>query len=521
MTKSTRKIPFLLISGLFSVSFLMGTDSVLAQSSADSLQVFRKPAPGGPVFNPAPITFWKAEIKPVSMLNPELDLYGPSDLLPYRQPDFQPESRLFFYLGSHLSDNGELGAVYTVPGSRQFRKLEVFGNRQTEKSFRLQTFSGNFITGNGQLNTGMTPSGACYTLKAGMDYFDTKPHKSTGDTSLFRTLRLEGEMKSDPLEDGTSWRVDGFYHDYFSSGAAGNSGGSAGLLAESRFDLSFLYWISRVEGWQGTGPSGSGSRAGKAETGFQAGNEVFSVELTGGYFHRNDTGAIRHLPSGRAKLSGHTRHFHHTLGWTLYESVPAPEFYTGGFFWVNPGKTASVALHQTNCAEYTLEWIPSDHWIVKLGTLYHESEDRLYPDTTGMTRWLTVSSHQVSLSCSWYLNPELVLRLYGSQEIFFGKIKSVPFSPAVTSGLDLDWLTEKQKNRISARARYHTNRYSDPLKQKILPDYSDILLRIDDFHFTTLNFYGEIRIIANHKDLVYPGFNREANQITFGVSFKF
>ncbi|MCK6601482.1 MAG: hypothetical protein L6Q77_06625 [Bacteroidetes bacterium] len=521
MTKSTRKIPFLLISGLFSARFLLGTEPVLAQSTADSVQVFRKEPPGSPAFKPVPITFWKAEIKPVSMLNPELDLYGPSDLLPYRQPDFQPESKLVLYLGSHLSDNGELGAVYTAPGSRQFRTLEVFGNRQTEKTFRLQTFRGDFITGNSQLNTGMTPSGTSYSLAAGLDYADIQPHQSTIDTSLYRTLRLEGKVKSDPLEDGTSWRIDGFYHDYFSSGPSENSGGSAGLLAESRFDLSFLYWISRVEGWQGTGRSGSDSRAGKAETGFQAGNEVFSLEVAGGYFHRNDAGAIRHLPSGSAKLFGHTRHFHHKLEWTLYQSLPAPEFYTGGFFWVNPGKTFSLNLHQTNRAEYILEWIPSDHWIVKLGTLYHESEDRLYPDTTGTTQWVTVSSHQASLSCSWYLNPELVLRLYGSQEIFFGKIKSVPFLPAVTSGLDLDWLTENQKNRISARARYHTNRYTDPQKQKKLPDYSDILLRIDDFHFTTLNFYGEIRIIVNNKDLVYPGFNREANQITFGVSFKF
>lgn len=519
MIKNTLKLRLFRTPVVCFFSIILFQGIVIGQERADSLAVFNNSMFKDPVRHPEPIKRYSVRIKPMNMVNPELDLFGPSDLIPTYGQRFVPRSEFSFWgAGNHGRDIWG-GLNYQNPSGFQFMNFNGSGYWLKEKNYSRQEAKGTFFTGNNQLNTGTKKPDLLFTFLGSGVIKVHNPKDSQTDSLTFRLLTGNLNLFSDPVVLGNQWEMSAGYTHFLTDGQKYFETGTINYSGLYSFDFSFLNWVSSVEGWKGTGQKRSGNGSFTAETGFEFTGDQFEIGIQGGYFNWSGFNKSEKSPAGKGFASFHTKQTHQKIRWRYVSVRPGFDDLADNENWIASGSFISLDLVSRQTIDYSFEWIPTKNWIFTAGTNYHQSEDRIYPDTVGHFSVLTTSSHRVEASLSWFpvLNTEITAGL--KKEFFFGSVKSVPFEPGAEGFLEVSWLTPRQKNRVSGRVRYHTERYKDKILNTKLVDYSDISLKIEDFHWFALNFFAEFKIIATGQDQFYPGLYKNESQYFIGLRY--
>lgn len=519
MIKNIQKLLLLKTHVIFLISLFLFGRIALGQNRADSLAVFEKKQLKDPVLYLEPLKRYTVQIRPQTMINPELDLFGPSDLIPAYGQRFIPPSKLTFFAGAN-ADHDLLGGLhYKNPSGSQFVDLKGSGFWIKEANYTRRDLSGSFFTGNNQLNTNPDVPDVFFVFSLDAQVKQHHPLDKKTDSTTIRILKSGVTLFSDPVRAGDQWGVTADYSDFFSDGNKKFETGTVSFSGSYTYDFSFLNWVSTVNGWLGTGLKRSREKVIKAETGLEYLGSGFEAKVSGGYFFRNGLYRSEKSPSGSALVSVHTRHTHQNLSWTFVSVVPGYSEFCSGENWIFPGNYFFLDLQSKQRIDYSFEWIPSKNWIIYVATRFHKTEDRIVPDTTGKFTGIQTSSHRVEGRVSWFPVSSGGLTAGIKKEIYFGKVKSLPFTPGAEVFGEAAWLSPNQKNRVTSRVRYHTQRYFDTVSAEKLANYTDISLKIEDFHWFALNFFAEFKIIVNGHDQFYPGLITKERQYFAGLSY--
>lgn len=519
MIKNTLNLLLSKTSAVCLISLFLLQGVILGQNRSDSLAVFKNKLLKDPVLYLEPLKRYSIQIRPQPMINPELDIFGPSDLLPAYGQRFIPPATLTFFAGANDGRDLLGGLHYRNPSGFQFVDLQGLGYWIKEGNYTRRELSGSFLTGNGQLNTDPEQPDVFFVYNLNGQVKQHHPHDQQTDSTTIRVLKTSIDIFGDPVRAGNQWGLSAGYSDFLTDGSKRFETGTVSFSGHYRFDFSFFNWVSSINGWAGTGRKRSAEKTITAETGFEYQGEHIQVGLKGGYFFRNSMSLTEKSPAGSATFSFHTRQTHQTLSWDLITVQPGFDDLVTGENWISTGDYTALDLRSTHHINYTFEWIPSKNWIYSAGTQYHKSENRIVPDSTGKFTVLTTSSHRVETRLSWIPFISTTLSAGVRKEFYFGQVKSLPFFPGEEGFFELSWLTPKQQNKITGRVRYHTKRYFDSLSTTKLPDYTDISLKIEDFHWFALNFFAEFKIIANGYDQFYPGLIKKERQYFAGLSY--
>lgn len=519
MIKNTLKQRLLKTPVVFFFSLFLIQGLVTGQDRSDSLAVFDNAMFKDPVQHLEPLKRYAIQIKPQSMVNPELDLFGPSDLIPTYGQRFIPPSELSVWGAVNHSRDIKGGLKYQNPTGFQFVGFNGNGFWIKEKNYSRQELNGTFLTGNNQLNTGSLQPDLFYTFSGTGVFRAHHPKDSQTDSVTLRLLDGSLKLFSDPVVSGDQWEVTAGYSHFLMDGKTHFETGTINYSGKYSFDFSFLNWISTAEGWKGTGQKRSETGSITAESGFEFTGDQFEIGILAGYFNWSGIYTSESGISGSGYASFHTRQTHQKINWKYVSVRPGFEALASNENWIATRNFAAIELFNRHHIEYNFEWIPTKHWVFNAGTNYHHSEDRIYPDSVGHFSVLTTSSHRVEARLSWFpvFNTRITAGL--KKEFFFGAVKSVPFEPGAEGFLEVSWLTQRQKNRVSGRVRYHTERYNDQILNTKLADFSDISLKIEDFHWFTLNFFAEFKIITTGQDQFYPGLYKNESQYFIGLRY--
>lgn len=519
MIKNTLKLLLLKTPVVCLISLLVFQGFALGQNRSDSLAVFEKKLLKDPVLYLETLKRYSVQVRPQAMINPELDLFGPSDLIPTYGQRFIPSPKLSFFTGGNHDRDILGGFHYQNPAGFQFVDLKGSGFWINEGNYTRREASGSFLTGNNQLNTDPEAPDVFFVFSVDGHLKQHHPHDKQTDSTTVRVLNAGVEVFSDPMQAGNQWGLVAGYSDFFTDGRNQFETGTVTFSGQYRYDFSFLNWVSSVNGWAGTGIKRSSEQAVSAETGFEFQNEQIQAGVTGGYFIRNGLTRSEKSPAGTATFSFHTRQTHQKLTWNYVVVQPGFDELLSDENWISTGDFAALDLLSRHRIDYSFEWIPTKNWIYYGGTRFHQAEDRIAPDSTGKFSVVRTSSHRIESRLSWIPVLSTTLTAGFKKELYFGEVKSLPFKPGEESFFEVAWLTLNQKNRITGRVRYHTKRYFDTLSTEKLPNYTDISLKIEDFHWFALNFFVEFKIIANGHDQFYPGLIKKERQYFAGLSY--
>lgn len=464
----------------------------------------------------------------MNMIEPEIYLFGPSDLVPDHEFSFNPIPTLEISIGAdHHSSVDEYFKI-TKSGKYLWIDFDQNYNKQKFLNSVIETGNAGFSFGNQQLKNSANQTEILYQINTN---FEAKKYSAFPDSIIASEKRqisdrenyfyhVSGQIRNNPLINSDLWNLNGEVIQN------GNRNIIGTITAKYSKSLSLLNWISagEINFYQG------GFAKGTSGLEFETDGWVFYGAV--GYSYIKPFGVEKiyfgNEPNGQLRLESNTENFHNRLNIEINGIYFKPESYFNSSFWFL-SDTNSVGSNsifpEKYSVNYQMELIPSSNWIFKIESDYSRKTIFKIDNYFEQKRTL-LSILKVRTSTSYFFERSKLYAFHEFSRSFDGvnNVISTAYLPEHSVGFDLDFLAEDESNRFLFGGNYQmkTKIFYDQVNflESKYTDFSEIYVKFEDFHARPVKLFAEIKLYLgdNH---YYPGLIFEKYNYRAGLSLKF
>lgn len=464
----------------------------------------------------------------MNMIEPEIYLFGPSDLVPDHEFNFRPKPDFEISIGAdHHSSVDEYFKI-AQPGRYLWIDLDQYYNKQRFVNSVIETGSADFSIGNQQLNNSADQTEILYQINTN---FEAKKYSEFPDSIVVSAKRqisdrenyfyhVSGQIRNNPLINSDLWNLKG---EVIQNGNRNTIGIMTVNYSKS---LSFLNWVSdgEVNFYQG------GFIKGTTGLEFETDSWVFYGAV--GYSYIKPYGSekiyFENEPNAQIRLENNTENFHNRLNIEINGIYFKPESYFISSFWflsdTNTVGSNSI-FPEKYSVNYQMEWIPSPNWIFRIESDYSRKTVFKIENYFEQMRSL-LNILKVRTSASYFFERNKLTAYHEFSRSFDGvnNIISTAYLPEHSVGFDMDFLADDESDRFLFGGNYQTKTkiFNDQVdfSESKYTDFSEIYFKIEDFHARPVKLFAEIKLYLSD-DHYYPGLIFEKYNYRAGLSLKF
>lgn len=501
---------------------------VWGQTRLDSLksltvQTFREPE-----IKSEGLKKFELNIKPMNMIEPEIYLFGPSDLVPDRQFDFKPKPHFEFSVGADHHSSVNQYFKMQVPGNFAWFELHQDFSRHLLVHSAVETGKAELSFGNGMADSRTVQTDVLYEIG---NQIEVKRFTDFSDSVMLSgsrflknrqnyVYRFSAQIRNNPLLGPDLWQLKGNLIRY------GNRNTIGILNAQYSKNLTVLNWITDAETdfYQGG--------LVKIITGLEYESDGWIVYGGLGYSYIKLYGSEKisagNEPAGQIRLESNSEYFHNRLKIEFNAIHFRPESYFGSPFWfisdTNSAGSNSIFTEKYS-ANYQIEWIPGPNWTFQVETDYARKMFIRAEDYFVQSR-SELDHLKVRTTAAYYFERSNVSGYHEFNQSFngAGQAITVPYLPEHIAGFNFDFLSVDELNRFLVGGSYQvkTKIFYDPvnfLESKFV-EFSEIYAKIEDFHARPVKLFAEIKLYLSDNHY-YPGLIFEKYNYRAGLSLKF
>lgn len=464
----------------------------------------------------------------MNMIEPEIYLFGPSDLVPDREFNFKPNPDYEFSIGAdHHSSLDEFIKIQR-PGKYLWVDFIQNYNRQKFVGSVVETGKAVFSFGNQQMNSRSNQTEILYQVGSTIE---SKKYTDFSDSVMLSGSRFlqdrqnylihfSGQLKNNPLINSDLWLISGEVI------KNGNRNTVGIVKLDYSKNMSFFNWVSEAEidFYSGGFVSGKTGLEYESDGWVLYGGIGYSYLKTSG----NERIAFGNEPTGKIRAENNSAYFHNRLNVKFNEVRFNPESVFNSPFWFisDTNNIGSNSLFiEKYSVNYQTEWIPGSNWVFKVEPDYSRkmiiNAENFYLQDRTVLNFLKIKT-----TASYYFDRSELSAFHELNRAFDSKNNTVSaaYLPEHSVGLDLDFLADDELNRLLVCGSYRmkTKIFYDPVNfsESKFADFSEIYVKIEDFHARPVKLFAEIKLYLgdNH---YYPGLIFEKYNYRAGLSLKF
>lgn len=499
----------------------------MAQSRLDSLKSLTVEKFKEPEISLHGLKEFELNIKPMKLIEPEIYLFGPADLVPDHQFDFSPESHYFFSLsGDHISSVDQIFSV-VQPGKSVWWKSDENYSRQNFRSTSLESGKVSFSLGNSQTKN----SEILFSFGGNAEGKKISPWKTSD--SLFHdnksVFSIESVLKNNPLLFSDEWLIKAKYFDYNVENSSGE------FFGEWNKDLTILKWNSSAEFIYFS------DQLIKIKSGLEYNSDFWNAKINAGFQHlkneENSGGKNESEVFSELSLNLHQRFFHHQIRIDVNEIEFTPTGYFESPFWfINQNSISSSGINEKLnvfnsitknyfSAAYLLDWIPNSNWVFSFSPSTESKDVLQFAAYNSVTKerinFLNISTKvkYAGETIQWSAS-HLWNRTFSPEWKNF----TVPYLAEHEFDFRAMFGNQNENNCLLLGGNYLLKRkvFRDQydFKSSVFSDFSEIYCKIEDFHARPVKFFGEIKLYLNGNHY-YPGQVSEKYFYKAGIALQF
>lgn len=518
---------------------------ILAQDRADSLVILN--AEKLPPLSSKPIGLqeFKLDIQPMRLIEPEIYLFGPSDLLPGFYYDFKPGDKSGFSLLG--------GYPVGLAGERLFfnSNTELFWFAFDEDVRWTKHEIGNSVSGFVRFEAGNQQ----YVKKKDNEYLyeiDLKvKFNKLSDTDTLTIIKekmvrlsdyeneavsvlpvLKFMFKTNPLFFIDNWNAHAEYQNLQMIDKSISGSQVVRIWGDYTKNMTLADgYIAADIFLSDATKTGSGSII-NLTSGLSYTSEFGTQKIAAGVFSEN-YGKRNSKFSLEFISKYHSRNFHQSFRYSTFDAtsvlpqiIQSPVWFASGN---EPNKNGFgfapqfPLLKTQNNVQSLTEFIPSVNWILNAALSYREYSGFFY-NSVHTSELNNVKQLQIKSDLKFYINPVSNFMVGFNQYHYFDKEKNViisPFESLTSISAGFDYLTENRLNQFRMDIIYHMNQYYyvNGIPDKF-DDTAEIYFHFEDFHWNAVNLFSDLRLYLRSSNSA-TGRYIHYNYAFIGVNFNF
>lgn len=519
-----------------------------AQQRSDSLQVLNVRQLPQIKYAPSGLRSFKLDIKPMAFVEPEIYLFGPSDLVPSYFVDFRvPDAASFSLFGGY--PNQWMGQEFNLTTNNSSLWIHV-GEKSEIKSFEIGKISGVDLLlelGNQQYtktkNNEYLGELDLYVRVKTFGDIDTTTLKK--DSYLFNTFdpsaqllflpTLHFSLQTNPLFYTDNWQIDGNIQSINHNKKEWDQTTLVRLKGVYKKNLTFAESYIQASGFFSKSSVSWNRRQSSflfINAGLKLDVESSFYQLGLGWFTQDHTTQNQTL-NVRFSAEYHGNYFHQSVDFQRYDIESNLEDVFQSPLWFSGKDEPNNSLLRLspdfpirkikNKTRSSSQWIPSPNWMFELNVHYQEFYQLI---TTPILVAQTIYQKSVVTQVvgKYYFSPISTLMLGGRTYQFIDSdpnLVKAPFQPLITYFSGLTYVTENLENHIQFNVYYHLDEYAyqSPAAQNV-GSSTEINARYENFHWRQINFFADLRLYLRKDDSALSRYVHQ-NNVVVGLNFNF